>query len=1239
MVSRLYTHRKEAFDIVSENLCRDIRENLNIRNLQSLKIIYRYDVEGIEPETLKIASHTVFSEPQTDVCSSTLDTDKDDTVIAVEYLPGQYDVRADSCEQCIQLISGGERPRVRTATLYVLKGNLSDEEIKAVKDYIINPVEARETDNSKPETLNEEYPEPDDVDILNDVFEMSDNDACGIIKKYALAMDANDLIFFRDYFRNEEKRAPTITELRVIDTYWSDHCRHTTFGTELNGIDIEDPVIKDQFNSYKKIRKELGRDSRPVTLMDIATIGAKYLRKHGYLDALDESEEINACTVKFKAEIDGKEEDYLLLFKNETHNHPTEIEPFGGASTCLGGAIRDPLSGRSYIYQAMRVTGASDPTVPVSETIKGKLPQKKLTVTAANGYSSYGNQIGIATGGVYEIYHPGYVAKRMEIGAVIAAAPEKNVVRKKPQPGDCIILLGGKTGRDGCGGATGSSKSHNSDSILTCGAEVQKGNPAEERKLQRLMRNPEATVLIKRCNDFGAGGVSVAVGELADGLDINLSLVTKKYDGLDGTELAISESQERMAVVISPEDKNKFIKLAEDENLEAVQIATVTDTGRMKMNWRGKTIVDLSREFLSSNGAKRHTDVIVNKIDYNRLKKSFEISPEGDSFEEKMNSLLSSLNICSEKGLGERFDSTIGASTVIYPFGGKNQSTTQQYMSALIPSDSTDVKTASVMSYGFDPYICESSPFHGAYYAVLSSIAKTVASGADFRNSYLTFQEYFEKMQNPETWGKPFSALLGALKAQTDFKLSAIGGKDSMSGSFEDIHVPPTLVSFDVSLENSDNIISQEFKSPGNYIYVLMPEYNDNMLPDTASLSESYGKLTSLIHSGKVLSAYAVEYGGIAEAVAKMSFGNSVGAELYNSDTDIFKKYIGAIVFESKEQSEGFTLIGKTTDNNSVSYNNESVSVSRLFDSYSGTLSKVFPEKPYLNTDKIPAYTVNGRHSVLSPKHKTVLPKVIIPAFPGTNCEYDSAKAFKRAGGQPVISLVRNKDSVSLNDSINELADHIKESQILMIPGGFSGADEPDGSGKFITAVLRNDKIKEAVSILLEKNDGLILGICNGFQALVKSGLLPYGYIKDEMSEDDATLTFNPISRHRSMYVNTLITSVDSPWLSDMNIGDIHAVPISHGEGRFTAPPELINKLEKDGRIITRYVDESGKPTYDPKYNPNFSDNAIEGIISPDGRILGKMGHSERFGDNVCKNIPGNKKQDIFSCGIKYFKI
>ncbi|EOQ38495.1 phosphoribosylformylglycinamidine synthase [Butyricicoccus pullicaecorum] len=1240
-VYRCYSEKRPGFDVEAHGLFDSLHNLLEIEALTGVRYLCRYDVEGVDEAIYAKAKNIVFSEPMADVCyDETFPASEGaHTVLAVEPLPGQFDQRADSCAQCIQLMAQGERPVVAAAKVYVLEGELSDADLDKIRGYLINPVEAREASMDKPETLHAVYEIPTEVASVEGFIHMDTAALDEMQKSLGLAMDLDDLTFLQTYFRDEEHRDPTITEVRMVDTYWSDHCRHTTFLTQIDNVTFEDPMVQEAYDRYMAARVEVyGEEKaakRPVTLMDIATAAAKVLKKRGYLKNLDESEEINACSIKVTVQVDGKPEEWLLMFKNETHNHPTEIEPFGGAATCLGGAIRDPLSGRSYVYQAMRVTGAGDPTVPLSETLPHKLPQRKLCTTAAAGYSSYGNQIGLATGLVHEFYHPGYVAKRMEIGAVVGAAPIENVIREVPEPGDIVILLGGKTGRDGCGGATGSSKKHTEASLETCGAEVQKGNPPEERKLQRLFRDPKVTRMIRRCNDFGAGGVSVAIGELADGLDIDLNAVPKKYDGLDGTELAISESQERMAVVVRAKDVDAFIAAAARENLEAVVVAKVTDLNRLRMTWNGKMIADVSRDFLNTNGCAKHADAIVPAMpipDAANL-------PDGDTPREKILHQMSSLGICLERGLTERFDGSIGANSVFMPFGGKNQLTPAQVMAATLPALNGQCSTASVMAFGFDPYYTEQNPFLGASAAVVESVAKLVAAGCDYKTAYLTFQEYFERLgRDPHRFGKPLSALLGAYKAQEELCLAAIGGKDSMSGSFDDMDVPPTLVSFAIAPEEATNLISPEFKAAGHPVYLFDAPYTPDGAPDYQAIKPIWEEITDLIHSGKIVSAWALSVGGVSEAVCKMTIGNDIGFafdDMFPSEA-LFLKNFGGLVVEATEELPAYWKIGTTIAQPEIVLGTETITLGELKNALEGTLESVFPTKAPASDDKLHTISYTERN-VAAPAVKSAKPLAVIPVFPGTNCEYDTAKAVENAGGAAEIIVVRNFSADALAQSAAQLEEAIRRAQMVIIPGGFSGGDEPDGSGKFIASFLRNPGIKDAVHELLRKRDGLMLGICNGFQALIKLGLVPYGEIRD-LDETCPTLTFNLIGRHQSSYVTTRVASVKSPWLSSCQVGDLHSIAISHGEGRFVAPQAEIERLEANGQIAFQYTDLAGNPSMDIAFNPNGSMCAIEGITSPDGRVLGKMGHTERFSPYVGKNIYGEKYQPIFENGVKYFK-
>jgi len=1238
MVQRIFVEKKKGCDIEAKAILEDFLQNLNIKNLSSVRVLNRYDVEGMEETEFEKTLYTVFSEPPVDhLFREDFPKETKDRVFGVEYLPGQYDQRADSAAQCVELLTLNIRPEVRTAKIYVLSGGVSDSELKKIKDYVINPVDSREAKLAKPKHLHLDLSEPSAIETVTGFIRMDRKSLEAYRQDNGFAMSMDDMLFVQAYFKNDEKRDPSVTELKVIDTYWSDHCRHTTFLTRLEEISFEEgsEKIKQIYEDYLQDRKTVyqGRQ-KDITLMDIATLYAKLAKSKGLLEGLDESDEINACTIREKVKIDGKEEDYLILFKNETHNHPTEIEPYGGAATCLGGAIRDPLSGRSYVYQAMRVTGSGDPREKVEDTLPHKLPQKKITTEAALGYSSYGNQIGLATGIVHEIYHPGYKAKRMEIGAVIGAAPAKNVIRMKPSAKDIILLIGGRTGRDGCGGATGSSKAHDEKSIAACGAEVQKGNPLTERKLQRLFRNEAFSKLIKKCNDFGAGGVCVAIGELSPGIDVNLDLVPKKYEGLDGTELAISESQERMAVVIDPKDLEKVLDLSTMENLEATRVATVTDTGRMRLYWKNEAIVDIKRDFLDTNGATQAAKAYV----MHELPQDIIDYSQKESLQVLLEKALSNLNCCSQKGLIERFDSSIGAGTVLMPFGGKFQGTPAQAMAAKIPSLEGKSDTATVMAFGFDPYLSAQNAFYGAVYAILASVAKLVAAGADFKKAWLTLQEYFPKLNSdPKRWGKPLSALLGVYYAQKGLGIAAIGGKDSMSGSFMDLDVPSTLVSFAIAAVKEENILSPELKKAGSHVYLLEVEKDTYALPVFEDIKQKYVALTKLMRSGKILSAFAVEQGGVAASLAKMCFGNRLGVKL-NANISwemLFLKNDGAVLFEADEEITGFKKLGNTVDEFALYYGNEKAGLPEAYKAYCAPLEKVFTTL----TKTVEALTTSqlytGRASV-KPKLKTVHPQVVIPVFPGTNCEYDTAGAFEKAGAKTRTVLIRNLESKDIRNSIEALTKSIRQSQIIVIPGGFSGGDEPDGSGKFIATVFRNEKVKEAVLELLENRDGLILGICNGFQALIKLGLVPYGTIT-QLNETNPTLTYNTIGRHISTIVQTRVTSVKSPWLSECEPGEVHTVAVSHGEGRFMAAQEDIKALFENGQVATQYVDFAGNPTMEMPYNPNGSMSAIEGIFSPDGRIFGKMAHSERYDEGLFKNIPGNKDQKIFLAGVKYF--
>ena len=1230
MVYRIYVEKKPGFDGEARQLQNELTTLLGIRSLTGLRLLNRYDVEGISEELFRQCAGTVFSEPPVDDTCSELPAHQG-PAFAVEYLPGQFDQRADSAAECIQLISQGERPLVRSAKVYLLEGALTDAEVEEIKKYVINPVEAREASLETRATLQMTYAVPGAVATLTGFNQLDEAGLKAFVAEKGLAMDYGDIKFCQDYFRSEQ-RDPTITEIRMIDTYWSDHCRHTTFGTILDDVQIDDAVVQEAFDRYMALREETGRTEKPRCLMDVATMGARALKQRGVLTNLDESDEINACTVKIKCDVDGEDQDWLFLFKNETHNHPTEIEPFGGAATCIGGAIRDPLSGRSYVYQAMRVTGAGDPLVPVSETLPGKLPQRKLVTTAAAGYSSYGNQIGLATGQVDEIYHPGYVAKRMEIGAVVGATPASHVRRECPAPGDVIVLLGGRTGRDGIGGATGSSKAHNHESLEHCGAEVQKGNPPIERKLQRLFRREDACRMIKRCNDFGAGGVSVAIGELADGLYIDLNKVTKKYEGLDGTELAISESQERMAVALAPEDVDRFIALASEENLEATPVATVTEEKRLKMVWNGAAIVDVSREFLNSNGAEKHQKAHIEKASV------WQPQWAGATFGEKMKSMVGDLNICSKKGLSERFDSTIGAATVLMPFGGSHQLTPQMAMAAKLPVDG-ETTTCSGMAWGFNPYLMSADPYKGAMLAVVDSVTKLVAAGFRYQDMYLTFQEYFERLgDRPERWGKPLAALLGALDAQMGLGIASIGGKDSMSGSFEDLDVPPTLVSFATAIGKTHRVVSTEFKKGHSSVVLLRPFYKeDGVTPNFASLLANYYIADQMMEKGIVLSASAVGYGGIAEALFKMGLGNQVGFRMIAdmSVDELFEPAYGSLVLEIATGAPAGKLLGVTTHEYQFTACGETLDSAALQEIWEAKLEPVYP---YRKAGPAVA-AVSGRiDPPAAPKIGVAKPRVIIPVFPGTNCEYDTARAFRAAGADPQTLVIRNLTPADVTASCEALVKAIDDAQIVMLPGGFSGGDEPDGSAKFIASFFRSPAVTDAVRRLLFERDGLMLGICNGFQALIKLGLVPYGDIQP-ITPDSPTLTFNTIGRHQSMLVRTRVATTGSPWLSRCALGDEYLVPISHGEGRFVAPQAVLDQLAAQGQIATQYVDLASQPTMDLRYNPNGSLLAIEGITSPDGRILGKMGHSERRGDGLYENVAGDKFQPIFEGGVDYFRI
>ena len=1255
-VMRLFVEKAPGFDIEARGVLSDLRDNLGMTGIEGLRLLNRYDVAGLTEAQYAQAKKTVFSEPNVDIVyDETFPIDPDVRVFATEYLPGQYDQRADSAAQCAQLLTQGERPDVLTARVFVLNGDITDEEFARVKSYIINPVESREASLYKPRTLEQKFDIPADVQVLEGFISWDDDKMAEYFASMGFAMTLDDLKFCRDYFRDDEKRDPTVTELKVIDTYWSDHCRHTTFLTELDDVKVEEggyeAEIRRGIRRYLAARAEVyGEDTtRPVTLMDMGTIGAKVLKKRGLIPDLDESEEINACSIEVPVEIDGKTEQWLVQFKNETHNHPTEIEPFGGAATCLGGAIRDPLSGRAYVYQAMRVTGAADPRVPVSETMENKLPQRKITTGAAAGYSSYGNQIGLATGQVTEIYDYGYTAKRMEIGAVVGASPKKNVFRGVPQPGDVVVLLGGRTGRDGCGGATGSSKAHNSSSLETCGAEVQKGNPPTERKIQRLFRNGKVASMIKRCNDFGAGGVCVAIGELADGLDIRLDDVRKKYEGLDGTELAISESQERMAVVLEKKDVYKFIAEAEKENLEAYEVATVSETPRLNMVWRGKTIVSLSREFLNTNGVRQHASAKIKAVyPYNDYRLSVPYELRGLSVSDALVKNMGRLNVCCQKGLSERFDASIGAATVLMPFAGKNQLTPEEAMVAKLPVDKGDTDCATAMSFGYVPGHTEWSPYHGSAFAVVESLSRLLAVGANPLNARLTFQEYFERLgDKPSRWGKPAAALLGALTAQLKMGTPSIGGKDSMSGSFNDLDVPPTLVSFALATTSAKRTLSAAFtKSNSTVVLVPVPYHKKRShMPKWNKLRAMYENVYHMICAGDVLSASVVHEGGAAASVIKSCFGNGLGFTFEESvtDTELFAPLSGSLILELKDGArviEGVKYIdlGKTTVNPLIRIGSGKVALAKLKDAWMSPLEPIFPVVPKSKpvVKNVPMNTARASYPTILPV-TDAKPRVFIPVFPGTNCEIDTAKAFEKAGAKADILVVRNLTPSAIEETIKEMAKRIAKSQIVMLPGGFSGGDEPDGSGKFIATTFRNPVLAHEVTKLLEERDGLMLGICNGFQALIKLGLVPYGRIT-EIGKDDPTLTFNTLGRHVSRMVYTRVSSVKSPWLHECEVGELHTVPVSHGEGRFVADEEMLGKLIANGQVATQYVDPNGMPSSDIEWNPNGSVCAIEGITSPDGRVFGKMGHSERMGKDLYKNVPGEKDQKIFVSGVKYFK-
>ena len=1247
-VKRVYVEKKQPYAVKAKELTEDIKGYLGINTLDAVRVLVRYDVENLSEDTYKKALTTVFSEPPVDnVYEENFPFNETDRIFSVEYLPGQFDQRADSAEQCVKFLNEDEKPVIKSATTYVLEGHMSDEQFEQVKSYCINPVDSRETGLEKPETLVTEFEEPADVIIFDGFKDMEEAPLKELYDSLGLAMTFKDFLHIQNYYKNEEERDPSITEIRVLDTYWSDHCRHTTFNTELTDVTFDDgyfnsPLVK-TYEEYMETRESVfkGRKDKFVCFMDLALMAMRKLKMEGKLDDQEESDEINACSIVVPVEVDGKEEEWLVNFKNETHNHPTEIEPFGGAATCLGGAIRDPLSGRTYVYQAMRVTGAADPTKSMSETLKGKLPQKKIVQGAANGYSSYGNQIGLATGYVKEIYHPDYVAKRMEIGAVMGAAPRRAVQRLNSDPGDIIILLGGRTGRDGCGGATGSSKIHTEQSIESCGAEVQKGNAPTERKLQRLFRREEVSYLIKKCNDFGAGGVSVAIGELADGLHVNLDKVTKKYAGLDGTEIAISESQERMAVVVDPKDVEQFLKYANEENLEATEVAYVTEEPRLVLEWRGKEIVNISRAFLDTNGAHQETTVEVEMPDED---KNFFKKPQVDDVKEKWLETLSDLNECSQKGLVEKFDGSIGAGSVFMPFGGKYQLTETQTMVAKLPVLKGKCDTVTIMSYGFDPYLSSWSPYHGAIYAVVDSVAKVVATGGDYKKIRFTFQEYFRRMtEDPRRWSQPFAALLGAYDAQMGFGLPSIGGKDSMSGTFNDIDVPPTLVSFAVDVAKEKDIITPEFKEVGSKIVKFEICRDQYEKPNYECMMKLYDAIHEMIQNGTIISAYALDSKGVIPAVSKMAFGNKIGVSVSGQipGADLFAPGYGDIIAEVPadkidDVNVSYVLIGETTDDATLKYGEESISLDDAIKTWEKPLEKIFPTRSHKDTSVIDT-PVYDKGSVYVCKNKIAKPTVFIPVFPGTNCEYDSAKAFENAGANVITKVFKNLTPEDIRDSVRIFEESINQSQIIMFPGGFSAGDEPDGSAKFFATAFRNEKIKEAVHKLLNERDGLALGICNGFQALIKLGLVPNGQITGQ-NENSPTLTYNTINRHVSKMVYTKVVSNKSPWLQLAELGGTYVNPASHGEGRFVAPEECIKELFANGQVATQYVNEQGQPTMDEEWNVNGSYYAIEGITSPDGRCLGKMAHIERKGNSVAMNIYGEQDLKVFEAGVKYFK-
>ncbi len=1240
-IRRVYVEKKEGYNIEARSLLNEIKKSLLIEEIEDLRLFNRYDFNCSLDNNFEKITKLILSEPNVDDVYIEKLPDLSGAFIATEYLPGQYDQRADSAIQCIQILLDDVDTIVKSAKVYFIEGKLSSDQVEKIKDYLINPIDSREASLDIPKSLKDEVKEPYDIEVMDGFINLNLEDLNKLREDMGFSMSFDDLKLVQDYFLNDEKRNPTITELKVVDTYWSDHCRHTTFFTEIEDVKIDDgrykKVFEDTLLDYISSREFVLRE-KPISLMDLATINTKQCIKMGLLDDIDLSEEINACSIEIDVDVDGKNEKWLLMFKNETHNHPTEIEPFGGAATCLGGAIRDPLSGRAYVYQAMRLTGSGDPRQGIEETLEGKLPQRKISKEAARGYSSYGNQIGVATGQVTEIYHPGYIAKRMEVGAVIGAAPKENVVRKQPQPGDMVLLVGGKTGRDGIGGATGSSKSHTEESLYKSGAEVQKGNAPEERKIQRLFREAELAKMIKRCNDFGAGGVSVAIGELADSIEVYLDRVPKKYEGLDGTEIAISESQERMAVVIDKKDFERFKELAHIENLEVTNVANITDSGRLTMLWRGSKILDLKRDFLDTNGARQSARVTISQPQERKEEKIHKVD-----FKEKMYASLGDLNIASQQGMNILFDNTVGASSVLMPFGGKYKLTPIEGMVAKIPLLKGNTTTASLMTFGFDPEITEWSPFHGGVYAIVQAVSKIVALGGDYTKVRLSMQEYFEKLGEDErTWGKPFSALLGAYKAQAELGIAAIGGKDSMSGTFKDISVPPTIIAFAVTTDKTENILSPEFKNPSSDLYLAKIKTDENDMPDFDSIRSLYGKIKELVDKKIILSAKTIENGGLGVGIAKMTFGNKIGFEFEDSfnEEELFEKTLGSILIEVDPSDkdylgEGFIKVGKTRKDTSIIYKDETLEIDELIKVWQGTLNDVFPLKLDVKGE-VETITSSAKPTPYK-GIKLARPRVFIPVFPGTNSEYDSMRAFERAGGKVVTNVFRNQSSEDIKDSIKIWAEEIKNSQILMIPGGFSAGDEPDGSGKFIATIFRNPHIQDAIHDLLNNRDGLILGICNGFQALIKLGLLPYGQIKD-LKESDPTLTFNQVGRHVSNLVDTRISSKLSPWFANVEVGEIYTLPVSHGEGRFVCNETLLKELIKNGQVAAQYVDLSGRASLDGTYNPNGSDLALEALSSKCGRVLGKMAHSERIGEDVYKNIPGKKDQGIFKAGIDYFK-